>query len=134
MRSTTILSTLIAAVAAMVMILAAPSAAQAQPQNLTCCTFTIDVNLPPACFGAFPITIVTDWCPTGPFTYTMPGNGIFILPLANCPPFAPYFLSTTIPGGPSVTLGGAGTVILGGCPVTYAASTDAAGCIYITIR
>jgi hypothetical protein len=25
-------------------------------------------------------------------------------------------------------------VILGGCPVTYAASTDAAGCIYITIR
>lgn len=119
--------------AAAMLFTAASYNASAQPQVLTCCTFTVDVSgLPLTCF---PITLITDWCPTGQHTFTAPANGIYVLPVpGSCPPFAPYFLTAAIPSGPAVPLGSSGTAVVGGCTVTYTAATDPSGCIYITIR
>jgi hypothetical protein len=133
MRSRLFLSMLLAIASALVIELGAPTRAMAQPQDLNCCTFTVNVSLPAACAGAFPLTIVTDWCQAGPFTISFAANGSFIGAVpGGCPP-APFFLSAILPGGPLVLLGGTGTAMVGGCPVTYTVGTDPAGCIVITI-
>jgi hypothetical protein len=133
MRSRLFPSMLIAIASAFIIGLGAPTRAMAQPQDLNCCTFTVNVNLPAACAGVFPLTIVTDWCQTGPFTISFAANGTFTFAVpGGCPP-EPFFLAVTVPGGPPVLLGGTGVAIVGGCLVTYTATTDAAGCIVITI-
>jgi hypothetical protein len=114
--------------------IAASEQASAQPQDLNCCTFTINVNLP-ACPFTSPITLVTDWCPGLSFAFTTLSNGTWIqnIPTSGACPPAPVFLYVTVPPGPPVLLGGTGTAVVGGCVVNYRVSTDPAGCIVIDL-
>jgi len=113
---------------------AATEQTSAQPQDLNCCTFTVNVNLP-ACPFTTPITLVTEWCPGLSFAFTTLSNGISVhnIPTSGACPPAPVFLYVTVPPGPPVLIGGSGVAVVGGCVVNYTATTDPAGCITINL-
>lgn len=130
------LSALAIALLALVMAFAGSNTASAQ-QNLNCCNYFVDINVPAGCFGPG-IRLWTRWSTgvIGPVVLNANGVFAFATPAPGvCPP-ASNFVGASLAGplGPWAVFNGPLQFNVNGCCLVARIGFDANGCVIIYIR
>jgi hypothetical protein len=138
MTRRTMLSTLAAIIIGMVMAFAGTTSTASAQQNLNCCTYTVDINIPAACYGINGVRLWTRWSTgvIGPQIFN--ANGVYVFPTPApgiCPP-ASNFIAASLASavGPWAVFNGPLQFNVNGCCLVARIGFDAAGCTIIYIR
>ena len=102
-------------------------------QNVNCCTYTFDVNVPPACL---PINVWSLWdCGIfGPQPIVANGVQTFPLPTPGCPPACIFFGVSLTGFAPWASFNNPKVYNVNGCCLVARVSFTATGCVHVTIR
>ena len=137
MTRRTLLATLAAALIGFIMAFAGTTHTAHAQQNLNCCTYTVDINLPAACIGPG-IKLWTRWSTgvIGPQIFNANGVYVYATPAPGiCPP-ASNFVGASLASalGPWAVFNGPLKFTVNGCCMMVRIGFDANGCTIIYVR